>query len=226
MALLFVWLKTCQSIFASGLHAQLGRRRDHSLTAAHSSRVALYQAIVQPTKLFVGPLAALTTIPFAWVSAFYENATVLGAGEGIREFLSRSWRLARFSPRQNHGALAIYLLLLAIVFFNVGVLVVLGPQLLKMFTGVETVFTRSQAGIFNTTFFAVVGSLTYLLCNPLLKAIYALRCFYAESVRSGADLTAELRALPRPTAALAALADWLPQHLPLARLRAPESDAP
>lgn len=198
VALLFVWMKTSHAIFARQLNSRLTRQTDDSVTFREVGRIALFQAIVQPSKLFILPLAALATIPFGWVWAFYENATVLGAGDGVRKFCARSWRFARFSPRQNHGALSVYLLLSSVVFINVGILVVLVPQLLKMFTGVESVFTRSEVGLFNTTFFAVVGTFTYLVCDPLLKAIYVLRCFYAESLRSGADLTAELRALPRP----------------------------
>lgn len=204
VALLFLWMKTFQAIFAAGLHARLSRQTPDRFKFRQAARIALFQAIVQPSKLFILPLAALATIPFAWVLAFYENATVLGTGETTRKFSARAWRLACFSPRQNHAALTVFLLFALFVFLNVAVLVLLAPQLLKMFTGIESVFTRNQVGLFNTTFFAVVGTLTYLVCDPLLKAIYVLRCFYAESLRSGADLAAELRGLPRPQPRLAA----------------------
>lgn len=203
MALLFLWMKTNQAIFAGKLHARLQRGAEEGVTLRRFCRIALFQAVVQPSKLLALPLAALATIPFAWVLSFYENVSVLGTGEGVRRLVARAWRLARFSPRQNHFALSIYLLLWFVVFLNVAVAVVLLPQLLKMLTGVESVFTRNEAGLFNTTFFAVVGTLTYLVCNPLLKAISALRCFYAESIHSGADLVAELRTLQRPAVARA-----------------------
>lgn len=203
VALLFVWMKTTHAIFAGRLSARLTRQTDERVTLRNAGRIALYQAIVQPSKLFILPLAGLATIPFAWVWAFYENAAVLGCGDGVRKFCARSWRLACFSPRQNHGALSVYVLLWLVVFINLAIVVLLVPQLVKMFTGVESVFTRSEVGLFNTTYFAVVGTFTYLVCDPLRKAIYVLRCFYAESLRSGADLTAELRALPRPHSRLA-----------------------
>jgi hypothetical protein len=221
VALLFIWMKTNQAIFAGCLHAQLARRVDERLGVAAFLRVALHQSIVQPSKLFIIPAAALATLPFAWVWAFYENATVLGSDETARKFIARSWRLARFSPRQNHGAISIYLLLYGVVFINLAIVVVLLPQLLKMFTGVESVFTRNQIGLFNSTFFAVVITLTYLVCDPLRKAIYALRCFYAESVHSGADLMAEIRALPRARTGLASAAALL-----LLAMMSPISAAP
>lgn len=205
MALLFIWMKCSQAVFARKLRAGLARVRDDRLTASRLASIALYQAMVQPSKFFVLPLAALATIPFAWVWAFYENATVLGRDETLRKFIAKAWGQARFWPRQNHCALSIYLLLLGVVFLNVAIIVALVPQVLKMLLGIETLFTRSTGSIFNTTFFAVICVLTYLVCNPFLKAIYTLRCFQGESLRSGEDLAAELHALPRFRPAISAL---------------------
>jgi len=205
VALLFVWMKSGQSIFTAKLRDRVAGEAERRTSVSQFVRVALCQAIVQPSKLFLLPIAALVAIPFGWIWAFYENATVLGEGKSVREFFSRSWRLACFAPRQNHYAISTYLLLLFVIFLNVAIVVLLLPQLLKMFTGIETIFTRSQASLFNTTFFAIIAALTYLICDPLLKAIYTLRCFHGESLRSGADLTAEMRALPRLKPAVAVL---------------------
>ena len=196
VALAFIWMKTAQSIFARKLRSRLAGRHDERVTAAELVKVALYQSIIQPSRLFVLPLAALVTIPFGWVFAFYENVTVLGRGETARKLISQAWRQATLWPQQNHCAQAIYLVLVFVVFVNVAILVLLLPTLVKMLVGVETIFTRTDAGMFNTTFFAVTAALTYLICNPLLKAIYALRCFYGASLRSGEDLAAEVRRLP------------------------------
>ena len=205
IALLFVWMKCAQAIFAGKLRARLARVPDDRVTGSRLISIAFHQAIVQPSKLLVLPVAMLATIPFAWVYAFYENATVLGEGETLRKFVGQAWRHARFWPRQNHCVMSIYLLLLGIVFLNVAIVVMLLPQMLKIFFGVETPFTRISGSILNTTFFAVIFVLTYLVCNPFLKAIYTLRCFYSESRRSGEDLSAEMRVLPRFGQQLAAL---------------------
>jgi hypothetical protein len=205
MALAFLWMKTAQSVFTGKLRSRLARLPEESLTISRLLRVAVFQGAIQPSKLFLLPLAALATIPYGWVSAFYENATVFGAGEQLRSFIARCSRQASFWPRQNHYAKAVYLLLVLVVFLNVAIIVLFLPELLKIFTGIETIFTRSRASIFNTTFFAIIGALTYLICDPLLKAIYTLRCFYGESIRSGADLAAEIRSLPRAVPAAAAI---------------------
>jgi hypothetical protein len=51
-----------------------------------------------------------------------------------------------------------------------------------------------------------VVALTYLCLGPLIKAVYTLRCFYAESLESGRDLIVELeRVTSRPRGAAATL---------------------
>lgn len=197
VALLFLWMKCGQAIFCRKLRARLSGREDEPVTAREIFRLAVYQSVIQPSKLFLLPIAALATIPFGWVWAFYENATALGRGESAREFIRRAWRQAGYWPRQNHGVILIYLLLLGVVFLNVAIIAFLLPQLLRIFTGVETSFTQSPSSFMNTTSLAVSGGLTYLVCDPLLKAIYTLRCFQGDSLHSGEDLAAELRALPR-----------------------------
>ena len=74
------------------------------------------------------------------------------------------------------------------MFLNAGVTIWLVPYLAKLLLGVENVFTRSGSATLNTTFLAVTVGLTYLVTNPLAKAVYVLRYFYAESVETGADL--------------------------------------
>jgi uncharacterized membrane protein len=77
------------------------------------------------------------------------------------------------------------------------------PALAKMFLGIESVFTRGGVAMMNSTFFAVMLGLVYLCVDPVLKAAYVLRCFYGESIQSGADLKAELRRLKPTSAGLA-----------------------
>ena len=82
-----------------------------------------------------------------------------------------------------------------IVAANIGAALYLLPQLLKMLFGVETMFTMSPAQMFNSTFWAVVCSLTYLCLDPLVKAAYVARCFYGEALHTGEDLKVEIRSL-------------------------------
>ena len=222
VAFLFLLMKTGQATFSRQLRGFLSGPGRQSLTWREGLAFVRYQAIIQPSKLFLLPVAALATIPFGWVWAFYESATALGAGDGLREFFARARRHASLWPRQNHTVLLVYLLLVCVVFFNLAILVFLLPQLLRMFTGVETFVTQSPRSFFNTTSLAVAGALTYLACDPLLKAIYVLRCFQGDSLYSGEDLIAELRALPRVGRAIALIAAFL-SVAPLARATPPPS---
>lgn len=127
--------------------------------------------------------------------------------------------------RQNHIILLVYLLLLCLVFLNVWIVALALPELLRVFTGVETFVTQSPRSFFNTTSLAVCASLTYLICDPLLKAIYTLRCFQGDSLHSGEDLAAELRALPRlgPVLAMVIAFSWM---APLNGAPPPQSSPP
>ena len=73
------------------------------------------------------------------------------------------------------------------------------PWLAKTLLGIETVFTLSAMSAVNTTFAAIVCALAYLCLDPLIKVVYALRCFYGESIQTGEDLKVALRTVSRQT---------------------------
>ncbi len=127
--------------------------------------------------------------------AFYENVTVLGDGteSGVRAVLRRAGGQARLWPKQNHLLLAVLSLVAGVLWLNAAIAVFTAPQLLKMFLGIETTFSRSGIwSMFNTTFLAVTVALAWLALDPLVKAVYTLRCFRGEARQDGADLLAEL----------------------------------
>lgn len=79
---------------------------------------------------------------------------------------------------------------------NVAVTVALLPHVLRIFFGVETVFTLSGIyGLLNTTFLMAVICISYLCLDPVLKAACVLRCFHGRARATGEDLLAELRQL-------------------------------
>ena len=205
MSLLFLWLKTWQAIFARRLQGQISGRIAPALTLSRFARVALIQAILQPSALFLLPLALLITLPFGWVYAFYQNVTAFGAEDGTeaKQVFKRALKQARLWPRQNHLLLGILVLFGAVVFLDVAVGLVQVPSLLKTFFGLETAFTRSSWSFLNTTFLATVCGLTFLCLDPLLKTVYLLRCFYGESLHTGEDLKAELKLFAPPARAAA-----------------------
>jgi len=67
--------------------------------------------------------------------------------------------------------------------------------MLNTFLGIETDFSRASWGMLNTTLLTTTAAVTYLLTNPLAKAVFVLRSFYGESIKTGADLTVELAKL-------------------------------
>lgn len=81
------------------------------------------------------------------------------------------------------------------------------PQLLRIFFGIEPVLTYNETYMLNSTFVVIVGGITYLLMDPVVKAVYVLRCFYGFSLRTGEDIQVALRRVSRgKTAAMLLLA--------------------
>jgi hypothetical protein len=140
-------------------------------------------------------VAALLTLPLAWVYAFYQNFTLLADGEDFRlgALMAQSKSYAALWTRQSWLVLLIQAGFALFVAANIAITIFVLPRLLQMFLGVETAFTKSGANLLSSTFFAVTLCLTYLCVDPIMKAIYVLRCFYAESVHSGEDLKADFR---------------------------------
>ena len=211
MAGLFVLMKFCHGLFVRELRRALGGSAPPRGWRAWA-RLLLVQTALQPTGLFLLPLALVVVAPFAWLCAVYQNLTVVADSDGVkfRELVKRSLRQASLWPRQNHGLVAILLAFAFFVFLNWSTVCLFLPNLVKMLFGVESVFTRSGTSLLNTTFFAAMFWLTYVCVDPVFKAAYLLRCFYGESLQSGQDLKAELKTLKLSAAgAVAMLLVWL-----------------
>src|SRR5262249_38314684 len=65
MTALFLWMKFCQSLFIHRIRAQLAGKPMPQWSAGQCWRVFVAQAIVQPSGLFVIPLAAIPMLPLA-----------------------------------------------------------------------------------------------------------------------------------------------------------------
>jgi len=204
LALLFVWLKVWQAEAAGRLRAFRAGRAPAPLTPARGWRIALSQAAVQPIGLFLLPASFVAAIPFAWVFAFFQSHCVLdegaAAGEPGAAPGKRALRQMGLRSGENHVALLTLVPLALFAWLNLFVAMAILPELLKMLLGLETPFTQATGWaamkmVFNSTFFSVSVALTWLALDPLIKACYVLRCFYGESLASGEDLRADLRAL-------------------------------
>jgi hypothetical protein len=197
LALLFLWLKTCQSVFAARLLDRANSAESEPWNLRRWARIFVTQAILQPSGLLLLPVALLITVPFGWVAAFYQNATVLAdRAEGRSGTCARlAWQQALLWPGQNHGVLSALTAAWFVAVLNAGIAVFTVPQLLKMLFGVESRMTLSPETFLNTTFLAVIVALGTLALDPLTKAVYVIRCFHGVSLATGDDLRAQLRHL-------------------------------
>lgn len=203
MSLLYLWMKVWQSVFAARVLSYVSDEPAPRFTARRILRMSVQQAAWQPFSLFAIPASFLLMLPFGWVFAYYHSLSATGNGEdsGFRDVSKRAWSMALLWSGQNHTVIALAWLLWLVVCLNVASVVLFLPELIRMLTGFDTVFTLSGYAIFNTTFYAVVAGITHLCVNPMLKTVYVLRCFYGESLHSGADLKAELNTAARESSA-------------------------
>ena len=208
LSLLFLWMKCWQALFAQHLLARLCGEPAPRWTLRRLLRVALAQTILQPSGLFLMTAGLVILLPFGWIYAFYQNVTALGGGEEteVKSVFKKAWQQTKLWPLQNHCVLFLFKIFGLFVLLNLITAVMAVPLLLDTLLGVESAFSQSPLAMLNSTFFAAVLGLTYLCVDPVLKAVYVLRCFHGESLSTGQDLKTELKMfLPVPRAAMAAI---------------------
>lgn len=195
MALLFIWMKTWQAIFMRGVKNDLFGITDYAWSGLRVMKLILVQTFIQPSGLILLPVATVLILPFAWFYAFYQNVSMEGDGQSLEthKTIRESWALAKLWSGQNLFILFILALFGFFVFINLGMAMIILPGLLKTFLGVESMFTISGIHILNTTFLMTALGATYLCLDPLVKTIYALRCFYGKSIANGDDLKTDFK---------------------------------
>jgi hypothetical protein len=187
-------------------------------------KLAASQAFLHSTMPWILFLCSFPVFPLAWAYAFYRNAGILACGHfrshgSVSTLIGRSLRAAHHAPRSNHAVLLTLSLVGLLVWLNAMILAIFIPQLAGILTGVDFDMNHSPLAMFNTTLFAAATATAWLVVSPIFHAAYAVRCFEADSTKSGEDLLSALRSL-RPTAsALIALACLL---LPVAPTHAAE----
>jgi len=184
LALLYVWKNSWQAIFMAKLFYHLSPSEEQSTSPVQA---VLMQASLQPVGLLI-------PLPFPWITAFFRNVA-LYAALGRADAVSAARRQAVHATRQNWGVLLIVALGSVLLFANVVLTIVALPQLARSFLGMEGDLARLGSGIVNLTTLGVAAAITWLAIDPLLDAVYTLRCFYGESVATGADLRASLKRL-------------------------------
>ncbi|MCI0446943.1 hypothetical protein L0152_27540 [bacterium] len=196
MSFLYIWMKSWHSVFANRLLSGLTGEYRQPFSVSRTFRMIAAQLAIQPFSWILVPIFGVTIIGLPWVQAFFHSYSITADGNhaDLRSAIKRAWTLSNLWQAQNHVMVFFLLLFTFAIFLGIAILIVAIPFLLNSLFGIETVFTYAgPAVLFNSTFFAIAGSLTYLCVNPLIKTAYILRAFYGQSLRSGADLLAELR---------------------------------
>jgi len=182
LALLYVWKNSWQAIFMAKLYSQVSPSETQ---ATHPWLAITLQSTLQP-------LGLMLPLPLPWISAFFRNVA-LYAALGRPDAVTAARKQSVYATRQNWALLSIVALGSVLLCANVLVAIILLPQLGRSFLGIEGDLVRLGNGIVNLTTIAVAAAITWLVVDPLLDAVYVLRCFYGESVVTGADLRAALK---------------------------------
>ena len=211
LAGLLLWMNCWRTVFAGRVERQVGGRAAEPWTRRRLWRLVASQAVCGGTKLVVLPLALVITLPLAWVVGFYRYAGALAGGEDLDlpQLFGRARKLAGFEQRQSWGLLLILSILYVILLVNIAIVLAVLPQLVRILTGYESVFSRSGTYfVDNPMFWLGALALAWLALDPFVQAVYCVRCFQLESRETGEDLRAALRML-RKSAAAAVLAVML-----------------
>ncbi len=197
IALLYIWMKCWHVVFAARVKMSISGQPVPRWSLHRMLTLVTTQTLIHATAFFILPLAALVAIPFGWCYAFYQNITAEAITEldDLKTLCQKAWFQAKLWPRQNHMLLAIIFIFGVVVFLNLAGAIYILPHLLKKYIGVESMFTLSGSHVINTTFWMVTIGISYLCMNPLVKTVYALRCFYGAALKSGDDLKTELKGL-------------------------------
>lgn len=198
MTALYFWMRYCQAKFCAGLWATLNPESGAERT--RRGRFARVAALffLHACHLPVLVIATFFAIPLGWTIAAQQNFSVLAltqnpSGRPLRELLLRSLRCAHHEWAQNHGILLIFFFISLFTWVNIVASCVLVSGLGKSLFGSENIFTLNPiAAMMNTTFLFGSFLLMQLVIVPMLLATYTLRCFYADSRSTGADLLSRL----------------------------------
>ncbi|MGD9236985.1 MAG: hypothetical protein PVF09_09935 [Desulfobacterales bacterium] len=197
LALLYIWMKCWHVVFAARVKMTLSGESPPRWSYHRILSLVASQALIHATAFFILPLAAVIALPFGWCYAFYQNATVEAVNDdgSVKMICQKAWSQARLWPRQNHILMSIFSIFGIVVFLNVASAIYILPHLVKKYLGIESLFTLSGFHMINTTFWVATIGISYLCMNPLVRTVYALRCFYGSAIHSGDDLKMGLKGL-------------------------------
>lgn len=220
LAVLYIWLHVCQSVFCGRLLAYA--TETYVSTGSQFAAAFAVQQVLAPSKLILWPLAMAVLIPHPAVTMFYQHSLVPhrpGAGSAsVKSAIAEAKRDAAYRRVQAVWAVVLIFLLRAILWLNLLVLMLVVPSLWKTLTGYEGRLTRAPELLLNPTSIAALCVLAYLGLDPVVKACCVLRRVARQSEASGLDLRLRLSAIERVTvAAMLCLALCIPMRLTAAQ---------
>jgi len=204
LAMLLIWMNCWRGIYAGRVHRILSGAADRPWNGRRVRSLIAVQGFLAGLKTILWPLSLLAVLPFATTVAFFRNAGVFADRDDLdpRAIMARSRRLARIDKFQCWMLQGLLMLLSFGAWLNVAIACIVLPQLIRMLTGYESVFSRSGESYFeNRLFFLMTTGLTWLFFDPFVQAVYCLRCFQGDSVETGEDLRAGLRRIGNPATA-------------------------
>lgn len=204
LALLLVWMNCRRAVFAGRLLRQMSGAPETPWTRDRIGNFVATQAFLAATKPIVLVVTVLILFPFARAVAFYRTAAALSdRANDPRLLIRQARRIAALDFGQTWKLIPLLLLLLIAVAGNLALTVAMLPQLVRILTGYESVFSRSGQYFFeNPLFFVFVLVLAWLFFDPFVQAVYCVRCFHGESRETGEDVRAGLRLIRAAAVAL------------------------
>ena len=194
----FVWMCCWQTASLASLRAHLLGAAPLPWTIRRAVRLVTLQTLVQSLSLVLLPLAATTFVGFPWAYSFFQHFACVAPDVGpanIRKAAADSRARAAQWWEQALFLMLLVALLALFVFANFVLLLLILPELVKMLTGVESVWERSLRYTLNSTLFAVAAALAYAVIDPLVKTAFLIRGFHIDAIRTGVDLEPRRRAL-------------------------------
>jgi hypothetical protein len=220
LTLLLLWMNCWRAVFAGRLDRQLGGRPEPRWTRRRLWRLVTSQAFLGGTKPLAMAVAVALILPLPWICAFYRSAAALAEREDLdlAQLVAKARKLAGLEQRQGWGLLLLLTVLYLILLLNVAIMLAVLPQLVRMLTGYESIFSRGMTYyIGNSLFWVAAVTLAWMAFDPFTQAVYGLRSFQLQSRGTGEDLRAALRTLAAALILLA-MAPALPAQVTPANL--------
>jgi hypothetical protein len=103
LTLLFIWMKTWQSLYTRRLLGRIRGEASPPWGLSRMLRAVAIQTAVQPWSILILPVAFIIMLPFPQALAFFQNVSLMGSGDGddLRAVVQKSWRQALLWPMQN-----------------------------------------------------------------------------------------------------------------------------